>query len=261
MAWWHNEVRRISSALDAVVPPLDGAAPPSVAVVCVTNRPEQAEHVCATIARQAGVGTLRVVIVLNDEEGESSVFERLLGHLDLSIVHRPPPTSLGVCLNTGWELAGTRYVAKIDDDDVYGPHYLRDAVRVLRWSAAAVVGKHTYLARLHGSATTVLRFPGHEWAYSGFVAGGTIVADTERTGGARFGDSTTGEDSAFLAAVEQCGGLVLATSPLDFVQARHAHNTWQLDDAAFARDALSLGVDDLSVVVASGMTPLDGTTI
>jgi hypothetical protein len=244
-----------------VIPPLDVAAFPAAAVVCVTNRPEQAEHVCSTILRQVGVGPLRVVIVLNDVQGDASVFEDRLGGLDLSVVHQPPPVSLGACLNIGWGLAGTRYVAKIDDDDSYGPHYLRDAVRVLRWSAAAVVGKHTYLARLHGSSTTVLRFPGNEWAYSGFVAGGTIVADTARTAGARFGDSTTGEDSAFLAAVERGGGLVLATSALDFVQARHARNTWQFDDAAFARGAVVLGAVDLAPAVEAGMAPPDGTAI
>ena len=248
--WWLDESRRVAHDLDRVVPGLVETDRPSVCIVCVTNRPEQADHVCDTVLRQSGVGPLRVVVVLNDGIGDATVFRDRLAGFDLDVVHLPPPTTLGACLNHAWGLAGTRYVAKIDDDDVYGPHYLRDAVRVLRWSAAAVVGKHTYLARLHGSGVTVLRFPGHEWAYSGFVAGGTIVADSDRIGSARFGDSTTGEDSAFLAAVERHGGLVLATSALDFVQARHTGNTWQVDEARFLRSARRLGSDDLSLLVA-----------
>ncbi|MEN9822355.1 MAG: hypothetical protein RLZ04_781, partial [Actinomycetota bacterium] len=68
--WWAAERGRVAAALDAVIPPLDVAAFPAAAVVCVTNRPEQAEHVCSTILRQVGVGPLRVVIVLNDVQGD-----------------------------------------------------------------------------------------------------------------------------------------------------------------------------------------------
>ena len=259
--WWASEVRRVTPAVDAVIAPLDAAARGDIAVVCVTNRPEQAEHVCATLLAQADVGVLRAVVVLNDEIGDGSVFEQRLTSLELTVLHLAPPVSLGACLNAGWDIAGRRYVAKIDDDDVYGPHYVRDAVRVLRWSPAAVVGKHTYLARLSASATTVLRFPGHEWRPTGFVAGGTIVADTSRTRSARFGDSTTGEDTAFLAAVERGGGLVLATSALDFVQTRHGANTWQVSDDGFAAQAVDLGGDDLAPWVTRGMAPADGTAI
>jgi len=259
--WWTAEARRVTAAVAVGIPAAPASALADVAVVCVTNRPAQADHVCDTVLAQIGVERLRVVIVLNDAVGDGSVFERRLGGLDLTVVHIAPPVSLGACLNAGWEVAQRRYVAKIDDDDVYGPRYLADAVRVLSWSPAAVVGKHTYLARLHASSTTILRFPGHEWRPTGFVAGGTIVADTARTRSARFGDSTTGEDTAFLAAVERDGGLVLATSALDFVQTRHGANTWQVSDRSFTGASVTVGADELSPLVAAGMAPPDGAAI
>ena len=66
---------------------------------------------------------------------------------------------MGECLNAGLAATDARFIAKFDDDDHYGAHYLHDALLVHRFIDAAIVGKKTFFAYLEGADETVLRFP------------------------------------------------------------------------------------------------------
>ena len=57
---------------------------------------------------------------------------------------------MGECLNVGLASTDARFIAKFDDDDHYGDHYLHDALLVHRYVDAAIVGKKTFFAYLDG---------------------------------------------------------------------------------------------------------------
>ena len=66
----------------------------------------------------------------------------------MRVLHAPSTQSLGACLNQLVAAASGEVVAKMDDDDLYGPHYLSDQLHALDYSGAALVGKqahHMYL--------------------------------------------------------------------------------------------------------------------
>ena len=127
----------------------------------------------------------------SDVDVEASV-ERSSQGCRATVLRRPRERSLGACLNDGMDATDARFVAKFDDDDLYGPQYLADALRAFTYSGAGVVGKHTYYAYLAGSDRTVLRFPAREFSYSSTLAGGTLVIDRDRTGSLRFPDVSIG---------------------------------------------------------------------
>jgi len=230
---------------------LNGLAPPvraeeDVTVVCVTNRPEQLDAAIANFTRQRHRGT-RFLLITN-----TSSFDRALVAARLATVegaearHVDAGASLGTCLNLGLDVAATRFVAKFDDDDHYGAEYLGDMVLAHRFADAAVVGKHSHYASFEdGSAH--LRFPGREFEYTSWVAGGTLLIDRLRIGAVRFEDRCLCEDGAFLASCERAGLGVFAADRFNYVQRRTGANTWAVDRATYLRRSLRVS-DDVEAV-------------
>ncbi|MAT07113.1 MAG: hypothetical protein CL424_18930 [Acidimicrobiaceae bacterium] len=237
---WLTTSAREFEQYRAAYPPADSA----VSVVCVTNRPAMLDAVVGNIARQRGV-EVEPVIVTNSDGFDPARLERIGDELErCAVLRRPPDTSLGSCLNAGLDSCSHRFVAKFDDDDLYGEHYLADALRAHAYAGAAVVGKHTYYADVAPSGDRYLRFPGHEFRYSGTLAGGTLVIDRQRTGGLRFEDRSLGEDRAFLRACHRRGLSTFSTDRFGFVQRRGHDNTWNVDHDDFLIGAVRVDADE-----------------
>lgn len=210
-----------------------------VAVVCVSNRPAFLEDVVANVARQATVRPM-TVFVANDPAFDGTAVEAAFGDLPVRVLAPVEPWSIGTALNRAMSVTDARFVAKFDDDDLYGPGYLADALRAHRYSGAAVVGKHSYYADLLQLDRRVLRFPAHEFRYSGTLAGGTLVFDRERTGDLEFADLSLGEDRDFLRRCHARGWSTFSADRFNFVQRRGTHNTWRFDDASFLRGCIDV---------------------
>jgi hypothetical protein len=209
-----------------------------VAVVCVSMRPHLLDAVVANIERQRGVD-LEVVFVANAPSFDMDRVEQAFAAFDRAVIVRPPEhTTLGSSLNQAMEMTDARFVAKFDDDDLYGPGFLADSLRAHGYAGAGVVGKHSYFARLAATGATHLRFPANEFRYSGTLAGGTLVLDRDRIGDQRFEDISLGEDRAFLAQCHRRGFSTFSADRFNFVQVRTGRNTWTIDDATFLADSV-----------------------
>jgi hypothetical protein len=204
-----------------------------VAVVCVSMRPNLLDAVVANIARQRDV-EMEVVFVANAAQFDMRTVEAAFAPLENSVlIHPPARTSLGSALNLAMDMTDARFIAKFDDDDLYGSHFLADSLRAHGYAGAGIVGKHTYYARMAETGATHLRFPANEFRYTGTLAGGTLVLDRERIGDQRFDDVSLGEDRAFLAQCHRRGFSTFSTDRFNFVQMRTGVNTWAIDDARF----------------------------
>lgn len=217
-----------------------------VAAVCVSMRPDMIGDVVANVSRQRDVD-VELIFVANSPEFDTVAVEAALAPLGRSvIIDRPPShTSLGEALNRGFDRTDARYVAKLDDDDMYGPHYLADSLRAHGYAGAGVVGKHSYYARLAASGTTHLRFPANEFRYSGTLAGGTLVIDRERVGDQRFNDVSLGEDREFLTECHRRGVSSFSADRFNFVQLRTGTNTWAISDSAFLEGSCPVMPDEV----------------
>jgi len=125
------------------------------------------------------------------------------------------------------------YIAKMDDDDLYGDHYLFESLAAADYARAEVVGKHAHYLHLTGPDLTVLRFADWEHRYTTFVSGPTLVARADLAREVTFPETTTGEDTGFLNDCARAGARIYSASRFGFVQRRGTTfgHTWDISNA------------------------------
>ena len=224
----------------ALLPVAAAARSATVSVVCVTKRPRMLESVIDNFRRQTWEHK-RLTVVTNADGFDESHVNELVDRVGGDTIRTDPQVSLGACLNLALDRSDTRYVAKIDDDDIYGEHYLEDLMLAHRYADAGVVGKHSYFAHLADADETILRFPGGDFCYTPYLAGGTLVIDRDRTKSVRFPDVSVGEDQGFIVACLRRGISTFSADRFNYVQVRAADNTWRADDESYRAAAEPVG--------------------
>ncbi|MBT0994616.1 glycosyltransferase family 2 protein [Cellulomonas sp. DKR-3] len=199
-------------------------------------RPDRLRDVLDAVARQTHP-EVELVLVTHGFEVPAPELAALSAERGLEHVRAVPADSaltLGACMNLGVDAADGTYVAKMDDDNFYGRHYLADLVAAFGGTSAQVVGKWAHLTYLESTGTVLLRFPAVEQRYSRLVQGGTILVEREVARDLRFEDLPRRVDTTFLDKVRAHGGRVYATDRFGFVSvrsARTAGHTWRVSDA------------------------------
>lgn len=231
----HTYAHRAESVLEAAVPGrAAGVRRPSVSVLLPTIRPQNLDAVFRTLAGQRGVDAELVLLThgfelpterlaqLSEESGLTSVV----------LLQAPRDVSLGECLNRCAAAAGGEVLAKMDDDDHYGPHYLSDQLHALSYSGADIVGKQAHYMHLQSSNAALLRFAAREHRFTDFVMGPTLVARREVFAGHPFQHVSVGEDTRFLQAARAAGRIIYSADRFNYFQVRTGNgHTWEIPDA------------------------------
>lgn len=207
---------------------------PVVSALLVSRRRDAVPEAIARIAAQThrplelvvalhGATASREITAAMDDAGVPTI----LLELDSGL-------SLGACLNRAADAATGSVVAKIDDDDHYGPGYLEDAVHALRYTGAGVVVKAAQYTYLAARNETVLRRARQEHVYlDGSTQGATFIARRDVWQAVKFPHRTRGEDLRFLRGVRAIGASVYAGSRWEFCYVRQAGHTWTAADETF----------------------------
>ena len=240
----HTYGHRVDDVLSAAGLGVHQRRRPTVTALVSTNRPHQLEHVLRTLAAQKDV-YLQVALLGHGFEPGAGTHDlaRDLGLEHVTLLHAPASDPLGTCLNRLVEAAEGDIVAKIDDDDLYGPHYLSDQLHALDYSGAQVVGKQAHHMYLEAQDLTMVRFPDREHRYTDLVMGPTIVAAHEVAVAHPFAPVGRGEDTGFLRDVVSAGGRCYSADRWNFVQMRHTSvpHTWEASSAELLAGARVVG--------------------
>ncbi|MDQ1519194.1 MAG: hypothetical protein QOI55_267 [Actinomycetota bacterium] len=237
----HTYTDRVDTLLGAVhLSPATRPAP-VVSVLCSSMRPDRAKAVFEAFDQQT-YEHRELVFVTNADGFDRELLQSLAARSGTAkVLHVDPSASLGECLNAALDVATGDYVAKWDDDDVYGAEYLRDAMLAFEYADAAIVGKTTYYAYLEAANATVLRDPGREFSYVNHLAGGTIVADRMHLAGIRFASLPRGTDTQFLRDCREAGLRLFSADRFNYLlyrlSAPGAH-TWDVRERDVAGNAL-----------------------
>lgn len=228
----HTYGHRVDTVLEAAG--LEDRCRPerTVTAMVSTNRPHQLRHVLDQLAGQQDVA-MEVRILTHGFHPDDGItgYARERG-LDVEWMTADADLTLGECYNRLIACSSSDALAKIDDDDLYGPHYLFDQLKALEYAGADVVGKGAHYVHLDGANALCLRFPDKELTFSHFVAGPTIMAWGDVMRDVPFSARTYGEDSEFLREVSTRGGSIFSSDRYGYVQQRSdpSHHTWSISE-------------------------------
>ncbi len=210
---------------------------PTVSVLLATRRPERLAHALRAVAAQRYMH-VELVLALHGD-GFSEVPEPPRRSLTMRVVRMAAEPPLGAVLDAAAAAASGALLAKMDDDDCYGPDHLLDLVLAHAYSGAALVGKGAEFVYLAGADVTLRRGRWRAERYSSDIAGGGLLIsrdDLARVGGWRA--LPRGVDQALAADVVAAGGAVYRTHGSGFVLVRHGRgHAWDADEAAFRKGA------------------------
>ena len=210
----------------------------SVSAVVPTNREHEIANILDNIARQAHDQTELVLVLhgLELKHDEIQAQARAAGVEHLKIVGVDASVVFGACMNLGIDAADGAYIAKMDDDNFYGAHYLTDLVAAFDYTDAGVVGKWAHYVWLKASDAVVLRYVDAEHRYERRIQGGSMLLDGDLARTLRFGELPRAIDSDFLDRAAADGVKIYSADRFNFVSVRgtdrQAH-TWQVTDTTF----------------------------
>ncbi|MGH3469249.1 MAG: glycosyltransferase, partial [Thermocrispum sp.] len=210
----------------------------SVSAVAPTNRTHEIGNIVDNMGRQA-YPDLELVLVLHGLDTDDADLRAQAadkGVKNLTIVHADPSLTLGSCMNLGIDAASGSYIAKIDDDNFYGAHYLTDLMAAFDYTDAGIVGKWGHYVWLRSTDAVVLRYPDAEHTYERRIQGGTMLIDGELARTKRFSDIPRAVDSDFLDRAIADGVRIYSGDRFNFVSVRgsdRTSHTWQVHDVTF----------------------------
>ncbi|MHA7219793.1 glycosyltransferase family 2 protein [Arthrobacter sp. MDT1-48-3] len=218
---------------------------PTVSILLATRRLDKLASALAQIAQQSW-DRIEVVLVLHGISAETPSVQQAIKTFSgpLTVVVVAAQTVFGAALAEGTKAASGEYLTKMDDDDWYGQHHVRDLVRAMQYSGAQLVGSQVEFVYLESLDITTRRPPMGE-RYSDHVAGGTMLLrldDLRRLGGWR--PVHRAVDRCLLQAVQADGGLIYRSHGQNYLMHRHAADaphgghTWNPQDSTFMQSVV-----------------------
>lgn len=237
--WAENTyAHRAESIVASVLPERSRpVALPSASALVSTIRPQQLEHVFATVGSQVGVDLELVLLTHGFETDDEHIrhLANLYGVRRYRVLTASREVTLGECLNLCVNAASGDVLSKMDDDDYYAPNYVADLLHALDFSKADVVGKLAHHMHFVANRATVLRMADREHTFTRLVMGPTITARREVFEAQPFEALNRGEDTDFLRKVTTAGGSIYAADRFNFCQMRQADgHTWDVSDDELA---------------------------
>ncbi|HEX6946856.1 MAG TPA: hypothetical protein VF246_05865 [Acidimicrobiia bacterium] len=220
---------------------------PTVAALLVTNRPSRVAEALETVTAFR-YPRIELMLGLHGDGFDLTDLSRRLEKLEdvpsigVKLLRFPDEMSLGECLNCLAEGSGAQVLAKIDDDDMYGPWYLDEAVDVLQVSGADLVGKATYAVAVESRDELLLQSHGKENAEVGYVPGASFVMRRHTWEQVPFAHRRSRVDSTVIRGLRARGMTIWSSSRFEFVVRRSASgHTWQVSDELLSAQGERIG--------------------
>jgi hypothetical protein len=215
---------------------------PLASIMLVTNRSEMLQDAVEFAANQTYPNTEILVGVHGiSEAAATKILKSHIASLgdNLQIFSFDKTQPLGEVYGELTSVASGEYLAKFDDDDIYGVHHLWDAIISLRYSGAGLFGRTPAITWLSETKELLLRPFGVEETYNKYIIGPTMVmskAALLQAGGWR--PSPWAVDKALIDRFTDAGLGVYRAGQLGWLYVRHNKgHTWVRDEAHFREQA------------------------
>jgi glycosyltransferase involved in cell wall biosynthesis len=178
----------------------------------------------------------------------------------------PASRTLGSCINLGAANASGAFIAKMDDDDFYGPSYVSDLVLSALESGADIVGKKATFFLFEEGQEYCFRHPGfhHRWLWptsdpnfrpsSAKLAGATLFVKRDVIRRFPFDERAPhGTDVLFQLSCRSAGMTIYASDEFNFCYFRRpdsAGHMWRTRKAKILQDGFVLASFERSQLCA-----------
>ena len=139
--------------------------------------------------------------------------------------------ALGDCLNFGIMKSNYDIIAKFDDDDYYGPDYIKSSMDAFKNKDISIIGKSS-LYIYFKNKQALIHVSGNENAVTDTVAGATLMFRKEVFHQVQFEKVNRAEDYFFIEECKKKGFTVYSTDRYDFAVIRNdaENHTWKIAD-------------------------------
>ncbi|MGH9249795.1 MAG: glycosyltransferase family 2 protein [Acidimicrobiales bacterium] len=209
---------------------------PSMSVILPTKRPANLRFALSQVDRQSWPEVEVVVALHGVPAAHPAVVDAVAGSSrPVQVVEVDAKTVFGDVLNAAVDRCSGRFIAKMDDDDWYGPHHLTDLLLAHAYSSATLVGLADHYVYLADSDLTVRDVAHGTERWATRVSGGTLtIARDDLLAVGRWRPVRRAVDRCLIQAVGALGGHLYAMHDLGFCLYRGAaDHTWNPGDEHF----------------------------
>ncbi|WP_083238900.1 glycosyltransferase [Caloranaerobacter ferrireducens] len=206
---------------------------PSVSIITCTMRPNYIDNVFNNYIRQ-NYEKKELIIILNNNDMDINLWkERASQYKNVKVFQLDEKTSLGECLNFGVRQSNNEIIAKFDDDDYYGPKYLRESVKAFSYTNAGLIGKAASFVYFEKYKILAIRSPMLENRYVKHIDGPTMLIRREVFDKVKFADIPRGVDTRFSKDCLKKGIKLYSIDRFHHVYVRHSsssEHTWKVSN-------------------------------
>jgi hypothetical protein len=215
---------------------------PEVTILLVTNRLNMVARALEQIAAQT-YPNFEVQLALHGISEAEAAFEISKAHNLLAdrlhVNYVEQNKNLGEIYGELTQTSQSEFLAKFDDDDLYGPNHLWDAIISMKYSGAGLFGRTPQLTWLETTGELLLRPFGDDEIYNKYIIGPTMVMNRAallEVGGWR--PTPWAVDKALIDRFQQFGGGIYRAGGFGWVYVRHDQgHTWLKDESHFRNQA------------------------
>ena len=249
----HTYRQRMEYILETIGIAYEKQIIPKVSVVTITNRTQFFDKLFSNFNQQTHPNKNLILVLHGDEADWKSKLKGFELPKDTKVLNAPSDWTLGKCTALGFDNANGDFIAKMDDDDWYGPNYLADGIMPFSYTDAMLVGKNSVYLYHQGHNKLFLKNPGKSYRYIPFVYGPTFIFRKKALEILSFADKQTGEDTDILRQAKENNLMIYSTDPFNFVMNRRndGTHTWQVEDEELLKNTkvqnIDLKIEDIMI--------------
>ncbi|WP_144553021.1 glycosyltransferase family 2 protein [Bacillus sp. X1(2014)] len=202
-----------------------------VSIITCTIREENINNVFKNYKQQSWKNKELIIILNKDSMNMDRWITKAREYRNVQIYQLHENATLGDCLNFGIMKSNYDIIAKFDDDDYYGPDYIKSSMAAFKNKDVSIIGKNS-LYIYFKNEKALIHVPGNENSITDTVAGATLMFRKDVCQQVPFEKVNRAEDFFFIEQCKEKGFKVYSTDRFHFAVIRNDadKHTWKISD-------------------------------
>ncbi|WP_026564361.1 glycosyltransferase [Bacillus sp. UNC41MFS5] len=202
-----------------------------VSIITCTIREENINNVFKNYKQQSWKNKELIIILNKDSMNMDRWITKARKYRNVQIYQLHENATLGDCLNFGIMKSNYDIIAKFDDDDYYGPDYIKSSMAAFKNKDISIIGKNS-LYIYFKNKKALIHVPGNENSITETVAGATLMFRKDVCQLVPFEKVNRAEDFFFIEQCKEKGFKVYSTDRFHFAVIRNdaEKHTWKISD-------------------------------